>query len=59
MKRLILMGGRPWLGQDGGKALAETLFRYFPGEVKLAFFLHICPTRKRMGRNQALQYGNI
>lgn len=43
MKRLILMGGRPWLGEDGGKNLAETLFRYFVSEVKLAFCLFAQP----------------
>lgn len=43
MKRLILMGGRPWLGEDGGKNLAGTLFRYFPDEVKLAFCIFAQP----------------
>lgn len=37
MKRLILMGGRPWEARDGGQRLVEVTFRYFPGDVKLAF----------------------
>jgi peptidase E len=37
MKRLILMGGRPWEAPDGGKRLVEVMFRYFPGDVNLAF----------------------
>lgn len=43
MKRLVLMGGRPWLGSDHGKSFANTLFRYFPEEVKLAFCIFAQP----------------
>ena len=43
MKRLILMGGRPWFGEDEGKRFTETLFRYFPKEVKLAFCIFAQP----------------
>lgn len=39
MKRLILMGGRPWVAPDGGKHFAEVLLRYFPARAKLAFCL--------------------
>lgn len=37
MKRLILMGGRPWLAGDEGEQFSATLFRYFPRQVKVAF----------------------
>lgn len=43
MKRLILMGGRPWFGEDGGKKFTEVLFRYYPNEVKLAFCIFAQP----------------
>lgn len=43
MKRLILMGGRPWFAEDGGKRFVETLFRYYPKEVKLAFCIFAQP----------------
>lgn len=43
MKRLILMGGRPWLAEDGGKRFVETLFRYYPKKVKLAFCIFAQP----------------
>lgn len=43
MKRLILMGGRPWLAEDGGKNFVETLFRYYPEQVKLAFCIFAQP----------------
>jgi peptidase E len=43
MKRLILMGGRPWFAQDGGKKFVDVLFRYFPKEVKLAFCIFAQP----------------
>lgn len=35
MKRLILMGGRPWLARDGGRELVETLLRDNAPEVRL------------------------
>ena len=37
MKRLILMGGRPWLSEEGGKKFVDVLFRYFPKQAKVAF----------------------
>lgn len=37
MKRLILMGGRPWLAKDGGKRFVDTLLRYYPKKAKVAF----------------------
>ncbi len=37
MKRLILMGGRPWESADKGKRQVEVLLRYFPSKVRLAF----------------------
>src|SRR5690349_7569705 len=37
MKRLILMGGRPWFDANKGKRFTETLFRYFPKEANVAF----------------------
>jgi len=43
MKRLILMGGRPWLADDGGKRFVEVLFRYFPKNIKLAFCIFAQP----------------
>jgi len=43
MKRLILMGGRPWFAEDGGKKFVDTLFRYHPNEVKLAFCIFAQP----------------
>lgn len=43
MKRLILMGGRPWFAEDGGKKFVETLFRYHPRQVKLAFCIFAQP----------------
>lgn len=43
MKRLILMGGRPWVTGDKGKSFTNALFRYFPNEVKLAFCMFAQP----------------
>lgn len=43
MKRLILVGGRPWLAPDKGKHFTEVLFRYFSKEVKLAFCIFAQP----------------
>lgn len=43
MKRLILMGGRPWFAADGGKRFTDVLFRYYPQEVKLAFCIFAQP----------------
>lgn len=43
MKRLILMGGRPWFAEDGGKKFVDVLFRYHPKEVKLAFCIFAQP----------------
>lgn len=43
MKRLILMGGRPWTARDGGEEFAEVLMRYFAGEIKLAFCIFAQP----------------
>ena len=43
MKRLILMGGRPWLAEDGGRRFSDTILRYFPKEVKLAFCIFAQP----------------
>lgn len=37
MKRLILMGGRPWEAADKGKRQTDVVLRYFPSKVKLAF----------------------
>lgn len=37
------MGGRPWLGEDGGKRFSEVIFRYYPNEVKLAFCIFAQP----------------
>jgi peptidase E len=43
MKRLILMGGRPWLASDGGQQFVDVLFRYFPKQVNLAFCIFAQP----------------
>jgi peptidase E len=43
MKRLILMGGRPWFAADKGKRFTESLFRYAPKEVKVAFCIFAQP----------------
>lgn len=43
MKRLILMGGRPWVTGDKGESFTNVLFRYFPGELKLAFCIFAQP----------------
>lgn len=43
MKRLILMGGRPWVSGDKGQHFAEALFRYHPSHVKLAFCIFAQP----------------
>lgn len=43
MKRLILLGGRPWLATDGGERFASVLFRYFPQDVKIAFCIFAQP----------------
>ncbi len=43
MKRLVLMGGRPWVAGDKGKLFTDALFRYFPNEVKLAFCMFAQP----------------
>ncbi len=45
MKRLILMGGRPWEADDKGKMFAKVLFRYFPKQVKLAFCIFAQPDK--------------
>ena len=37
MKRLVLMGGRPWMAADGGKQFVKVLLRYFPERARLAF----------------------
>jgi len=37
------MGGRPWLAKDGGQGFVDTLFRYYPVEVKLAFCIFAQP----------------
>lgn len=57
MKRLILMGERPWLAEDGGESFAHTLFRYFSHEVKLAFCIFAQPVNDRSathGRNEEM-----
>ncbi|HEY8999660.1 MAG TPA: Type 1 glutamine amidotransferase-like domain-containing protein [Candidatus Saccharimonadales bacterium] len=43
MKRLILMGGRPWEAADKGERQVEVLLRYFPAKVKLAFCIFAQP----------------
>ena len=43
MKRLILMGGRPWVAGDGGEAFVRALFRYHPKSVKPAFCIFAQP----------------
>jgi len=43
MKRLILMGGRPWEADDKGAMFTKVLFRYFPQDVKLAFCIFAQP----------------
>jgi len=43
MKRLVLMGGRPWLAADGGAACAAALFRYAGKSPKLAFCIFAQP----------------
>ncbi len=43
MKRLVLMGGRPWLSGDRGKVFTDRLFRYSPNELKLAFCIFAQP----------------
>lgn len=43
MKRLILMGGRPWLADDKGTHFTSVLFRYFPKEAKIAFCIFAQP----------------
>jgi peptidase E len=43
VKRLILMGGRPWVAQDGGERLARALLRHTGKEVKLAFCIFAQP----------------
>ena len=43
MKRLILMGGRPWLAKDEGERFAATLFRYSSKKVKLVFCIFAQP----------------
>lgn len=37
------MGGRPWFAEDGGKKFVETLFRYYPGNVNVAFCIFAQP----------------
>ncbi len=37
MKRLILMGGRPWVAKGGGEYQTKVLFRYFKNTARLAF----------------------
>ncbi len=43
MKRLLLMGGRPWLAGDGGRDFVETLFRYYPKAVKVGVCIFAQP----------------
>ncbi len=43
MKRLILMGGRPWEADDKGKRFAKVLFRYYQKDIKLAFCIFAQP----------------
>ncbi|HKU18962.1 MAG TPA: Type 1 glutamine amidotransferase-like domain-containing protein [Candidatus Saccharimonadales bacterium] len=43
MKRLILMGGRPWMAGEGGELFVNCCFRYFPRRVKLAFCIFAQP----------------
>lgn len=43
MKRLILMGGRPWVSGDKGGHFTNVLFRYFPASVNLAFCIFAQP----------------
>lgn len=43
MKRLILMGGRPWVTGDKGKSFTKVLFRYFPADIKVAFCIFAQP----------------
>jgi peptidase E len=43
MKRLILMGGRPWLGEDKGKAFAEALTSGQTTKIKIAFCIFAQP----------------
>ncbi len=43
MKRLILMGGRPWLARDGGQEFVETLLRDNAPEVRLGMCIFAQP----------------
>src|SRR5688572_32519293 len=43
MKRLVLMGGRPWFALDGGQKFTDTLFRYHQSKVRLAFCIFAQP----------------
>lgn len=43
MRRLILLGGRPWLAKDEGEQFVNTLFRHAPQDVKLAFCIFAQP----------------
>lgn len=43
MKRLILMGGRPWLARDGGYEFVNTLLRDHKLKVKLALCIFAQP----------------
>ena len=43
MKRLLLMGGRPWVAGLGGQDFVEALFRYHTESVKLAFCIFAQP----------------
>ena len=43
MKRLILMGGSPWLDGECGKDFVTTAFRYFPKRVRVAFCIFAQP----------------
>jgi len=46
MKRLLLMGGRPWFAEDGGKKFVETLLQGHPQEAKMAFCLFAQPEER-------------
>jgi hypothetical protein len=39
------MGGRPWLAKDEGERVTDVLFRYFPGNLKLAFCIFAQPEK--------------
>jgi hypothetical protein len=43
MKRLILIGGGPWLAGGDGKPFVDTLFQYHPNDVKVALCMFAQP----------------